>query len=390
MRFIDFDPRQLHRFDLILAALVFGLMLCGVFVIWGVSGAEWAKADFARRQLVRVAIGLAVFFVCCFIDLKTLELGSWVLYVLCLLALGGLLVAGHESGGAMAWYRIGTSTIQPAEFAKIATVLVLASYLASNRDQMRQIGGLIVPGLIVAPPFLLVVLQNDTGTALIFAPVLLVMIYMAGMQKRILGGLFIVLMLGAVIALPNLKDYQLARIAHVMGPRLSRPMFTALNRNPDEILARVQDNRGLSWQSQQTLMTLGSGRVAGKGWGKMTETSMTAMGFLPSKDKDTVFASLGEQFGMIGCLLVILGYALIIWRGARIALNARDMFCSLMVVGLLTVFIVHIIINVGMNVDLLPIIGIPLPFLSYGGSFILALSVMFGLIVNVGMRKFIY
>lgn len=387
MRLLDFDPRQLRRFDIILAGLIFGLMVTGMLVVWGVTGADWAHAYAARHQMLMIAAGALAFLVCCFVDLKTLEWASWIIYLLCL----GLLVAtffvGHSSGGARAWIKIAGFQLQPAEFAKIATVVALAAYLANNRAQIERVSGLIPPALIVALPFLLTIFHNDTGTALVFGPIFLVMIYMAGIPKRMLVAFFILLTLATVIALPNLQNYQLKRISHVLGPRLSRPLIVALKRDPDQILASIKDKSGSGWQSHQTRVALGSGRVFGKGWGQGTQTKMD---WLPSADKDTVFASLAEQFGMFGCLLLAVGYSLIVWRGSRIALNARDMFCSLMVVGLLTIFVIHIIVNIGMNVDLLPIIGIPLPFVSYGGSFLLALSIMFGLIVNVGMRKFIY
>ncbi len=387
MRLIDFDPRHLRRFDIILSVLVFGMMLCGMMVIWGVRGVEWSKAITAHHQLVMIGMGAVVFLVCCFVDLKTLEWAAWGLYVICIGALAALFFIGHSSGGAQAWLKIGSMTIQPAEFAKIVTVIVLASYLANNRERLEHVSGLIGPALIVAPPFILTILHNDTGTALVFAPVFLVMVFMAGVPKRILVGFFVVFFLATLIALPNLQDYQLKRISHVLGPRLSRPLISVLDRDPEKILADVQDRTGSGWQSYQTRVALGSGQIFGKGWRKGTQTQMR---WLPSADKDTVFASLSEQFGMLGCLILAVGYMLIVYRGSRIALNARDMFCSLMVMGLLTIFMVHIIINVGMNVDLLPIIGVPLPFVSYGGSFLIALSIMFGLIVNVGMRKFIY
>ncbi|MCX7014196.1 MAG: FtsW/RodA/SpoVE family cell cycle protein [Candidatus Sumerlaeota bacterium] len=384
MRLFDVSQRHLRRFDLWLALIVFGLSVFGVFLLWGAFGGE-TFVGYARRQLMWIALGGAILAACCFLDLKTVEVISYPLYALCLLLLVGLLFLGHGSGGAHAWYRFGRVQIQPSEFAKILTVIVLASHLSRFRSQLGRPAGLVVPALIVGVPALLTILQNDTGTALVFLPILLTMIYMAGVPKRILGALAIVALLAAVIALPRMHPYQLARISTVLGKRFSDPLMQAIGRNPEDIWRKAES--ASRWHSEQARIALGSGRLFGKGWGKGTQTSLA---LVPRFYTDSIYAPLGEQFGFVGCALLLAAYAFLAVRAARIALDARDMFSSLLVVGLLTIFAAHVLINLGMAVDLLPIIGLPLPFLSYGGSFLLTLFVLFGLILNVGMKKYLY
>ena len=384
MRLFDVNQRQVQRFDLWLALLVVGLSVFGVFLLRGSIGSE-SLMVLARRQLMWIALGAAILVVCCFLDLKTVEVVSYPLYAFCLLLLVGLFFLGHGSGGAHAWYKVGHHQIQPSEFAKILTVVVLASHLSRFRTQLGRVTGLTVPALIVGVPALLTLLQNDTGTAIVFIPIFLTMIYMAGVPKRILGALAIAALLAAVIVLPRMHAYQLARISTVLGRRLSDPLMQAIGRNPEEIW-RLAESKSV-WHGEQARIALGSGRLFGKGWGQGTQTGL---GWVPRFYTDSIFAPLGEQFGFVGCALLLAAYAFIALRGARIALDARDMFSSLLVVGLLTIFVVHVLINLGMAVDLLPIIGLPLPFLSYGGSFLLTLFVLFGLILNVGMKKYLY
>jgi rod shape determining protein RodA len=386
MRLFHVDPSQLRRFDFVLAILVLGLSLCGVLLIWGSGGQEWAESTNARKQLVWLSLGAVVFLLCCFLEIRTLEWASWPLYVLCLLLLVGLFVKGYLSQGALAWYKIGpTIRIQPSEIAKIATVLALAAYLSRGRTEKLDFGGLFTSALIAGAPAALTIMQNDLGTAVMFFPLFLAMVFMAGVRKRVLVGVLAVLLVAAAAALPRVKDYHVERVAQVLGPRLSRPLIVALDRDP----AKIWDRAGAYSELHmlQARVTLGSGQLKGKGWGRGTQTPLR---WLYAHDTDFIYASMGEQFGFMGCAALVFLYAVMVWRGSVIALDARDMFCSLMVVGLLTVFVVHAIVNLGVALGLLPVIGVPLPFLSYGGSFLLTQFAVFGLIVNVGMRQFLY
>ncbi len=306
------------------------------------------------------------------------------MYILSLLLLIGLFFFGVTQNNALSWYDIGPVNFQPSEFAKIATILLLASVFSRGREQPRQ-GPWFAAGFVIAGlPAALTLKQNDTGTALVFAPILLAMLYMAGLRKRFFTGLLIAGLLAGAIALPRLKNYHLGRLYQAAGPQIGAMLVKAANRDLEQIESSLKAS---DYHMKQARITLGSGRLSGKGWGKGTQSSHA---FLAQARNDFIFACLGEQFGMIGCLAVALCFAFLVWRGARAARAARDMFGSLMVVGLLTIFVVHAAVNIGVAVDLLPIIGLPLPFFSYGGTFLVMQMAVFGLIINAGSRRYPY
>ncbi len=369
-----------------MAATVLVLAVAGALIIYGAGGAEGAAAAKVKKQLIIVCLGIIVFLVCCVLDLKTVELGGWLFYGIVLAMLVGLIFLGKIAHGAQSWYLIGPVSVQPSEYAKIAVVLALAAYLCKKQGQLVRLRSLLIPGLIVGAPAGLTLKQNDLGTASIFAPIFLVMLFVAGIRKRALIPLLIAGAICFAAALPHLKSYHLARIAIVLDKRLTGLLMPAIGHDPAKIWKIVEDN-GVAWQRDQTLIALGSGRVLGKGWGAGTQT---ALKWVPLWHNDMVFSGLGEQFGFAGCILILAAYALLTYRSARIALNANDMFGSLLVAGLLTIFVTHIFMNIGMALNMLPIIGLPLPFLSSGGSFLVAMFIVFGLIANVGMKKFLY
>jgi rod shape determining protein RodA len=387
MRIFDFTPSRLGRFDFVLAALTLALALAGALIIYGAGGAEGsAAAAKAQKHSIFICLGVAAFLICCLLDIKTVELGSWPFYGIVLAMLFGLIFLGESSHGARSWYRFGPLSVQPSEYAKIAAVLALASYLGRRPGRIERFRSLLIPLAIAGAPAALTLKQNDLGTASIFAPVFLVMVFAAGIRKRVLIPMLIAGVVCAAAALPHLKPHHLMRIAVVLDKRMTGVVMPAIGHDPAKIWKMVIDNGG-TWQRDQTLIALGSGKVFGKGWGAGTQT---ALDWVPFWYNDMVFSGLGEQFGFAGCMLVLAAYVLLVWRGARIARDSNDLFGALLVTGLLTIFVSHIFMNIGMALNLLPIIGLPLPFLSSGGSFLVSMFIVFGLIANVGMRKFLY
>ena len=221
--------------------------------------------------------------------------------------------------------------------------------------------------LLVAVPTLLILKQPDIGTAALFLPALFIMLFICGARKRVLITLMVLFLAGAGAMYPFLKPYQKQRIAIFLHPGSD-----ALNRGYNIIQAKI---------------ALGSGQLMGKGWKKGTQT---ALQFLPEHHTDFIFSSLGEQFGYLGCMGLLMLYGVLIARGIRIARDAQDFFGCYLVIGLLAIFVIHILVNVGMSVGLLPVTGLTLPFISYGGSSLLTNFLLFGLVVNVGMRKFMF
>jgi rod shape determining protein RodA len=278
-----------------------------------------------------------------------------------------LLVRGMTIKGSASWFTFGKIRMQPSEFTKLAVVIVLAAYFSTRTLRIQRLAHVVVPVLLVAVPTLLILKQPDIGTASLFLPVLFIMLFICGARKRVLITLMVLFLAGASAAYPFLKPYQRERIEVFLHPGSD-----ALNRGYNIIQAKI---------------ALGSGQLTGKGWKQGTQT---ALQFLPEHHTDFIFSSLGEQSGFIGCMGLLVLYGILIARGIGIAREAQDFFGCYLVMGLLSLFVIHILVNIGMSVGLLPVTGLTLPFISYGGSSLLTNFLLFGLIVNVGMRKFMF
>jgi rod shape determining protein RodA len=250
---------------------------------------------------------------------------------------------------------------------KIATVLLLAWWLSDNMGGLRQFWKVIGAIVICAVPSALIFLQPDLGTAMIFIPLLFGMLFVAGVKKRVIALLILGLVLSGVLAFPFLKSYQKARLTSFINP----------DKDPD----------GSGYNIIQARITLGSGRIIGKGWGKGTQT---ALRFLPEHHTDFIYSSLAEQFGLLGCGFVLLAFGLLMQRMFVLLKRCQDEFCYFAGVGCALIIISHVLYNLGMSLGMLPVSGLPLPLLSYGGTFLVVTYFAFGLILNVSMKRYIF
>jgi rod shape determining protein RodA len=366
-QYIQIDRRLLKHFDYSILILITLLSLLGIVVIYGSTHAIPHLQGIAKRQAVWILVGLIAFAVAISFDYRHLDRFAYPLYLISVMLLVVLLVRGMTIKGSASWFTFGRIRMQPSEFAKLAVVIMLASYLSKRTLRIQKFHQVAIPLALVALPTLLILKQPDIGMASIFVTVLFIMLFICGAGKRVLIGLILLLLLGAGAMYPFLKSYQKERIAIFLNPGSD-----ALNRGYNIIQAKI---------------ALGSGRLTGKGWKQGTQT---ALQFLPEHHTDFIFSSLGEQFGIVGCLGLLLLYALLISRGMKIARDAQDFFGCYLVIGLLAVFVIQVLVNVGMSVGLLPVTGLTLPFISYGGSSLVTNFLLFGLITNVGMRKFMF
>jgi rod shape determining protein RodA len=261
----------------------------------------------------------------------------------------------------------GTSVGQPSEFVKIAVVLALARFLCEIRTEFLTAGDILKGSCIVGLPVFLVLLQPDLGSALTFIPVALVGLFLGGLRPKwiVLFAILSVLVLG--LGWYNLKVYQKERIYTFLEPE--------------------RDPLGAGYHSIQSKIAVGSGGLRGKGIG---EGSQTKLGFLPERHTDFIFSVVGEELGFVGAVTILSFYFFIITRSINIALTARDKLGIYIALGAVSVILFHILVNIGMVVGYMPITGIPLPLLSYGGSSILSTFVFLGLIINVRMRRYVY
>ncbi len=351
------------RWALLAAALM--LAITGLATVH--SASSELAVDYLPRQAMWVAIGLLAFFVAMAMDYQTLGKFALPIYLAGLLALTAVLFLGAVRGGARSWFGIGTLGIQPSEFAKLTTALLLARYLAGTNRRYLQLREIAVAGAIVAAPMLLVVLQRDLGSAAMFLPMLVGMLFVAGVRWQVVvAGALIVVMVGALLWSFVMLDYQKERVITFLDP----------GREP----------LGAGYQLRQSKIAVGSGQVAGRGYMQGTQSQLR---FLPARHTDFVFAVLAEEWGFLGVFGVLGLFAFYVFNGVQVALRARDRMGIILVVGLLSSFAFHVLYNTAMVVGLLPITGIPLPFLSYGGSFMLANFVAAGVILGVDLRRYV-
>jgi rod shape determining protein RodA len=351
------------RWGLLVAALL--LSLIGLATIH--SASSELAVDYLPRQLLRVAIGLLACAVAFTIDSQILTKFSIPIYAAALVLLLLVLVIGREAGGARSWLAIGAAQLQPSDFAKLATALVLARYLAGLNRRYLNLRQLLVAAALVLPPVVLVALERDLGGAAMFLPMAAGMLLVAGVRWRmIVGGAIVMMLISAGAWNFLLLDYQRQRVVSFVSPG-AEPL-------------------GAGYQLRQSKIAVGSGQVTGRGYMQGTQSQLR---FLPARHTDFIFAVLAEEWGFLGVGLVLVLYGVYVMNGARVAMRARDRAAILLVVGLLSAFSFHVIYNTAMVVGLLPITGIPLPFLSYGGSFTLANFVATGLILGVDFRRYV-
>ncbi|MCZ6691636.1 MAG: rod shape-determining protein RodA [Planctomycetota bacterium] len=347
------------------------LITLGVIILLGIlflrSAAYHAGTDsyrpYAEVQVTRIAFGFVCFFIAVLIPYDRIGRHAAVLYVTGLALLLAVFVVGREANGSSRWIPLGFIDLQPSEVMKLALIVALARALRF-RDRIQEWRGLLVPFALTFIPMALILKQPDLGTALIFLPILFVMLFAAGARIRHLA---LVAGLG-LAACPlvyffGMKDYQRARITAFINPEDSA--------------------MGAGYQVLQSLTAVGSGGLAGKGWGQGTQTHLQ---FLPERHTDFIFAVIAEEWGFLGAGGLLLLFFILFALSLSIAARTREPTGRLMVIGAVTVLATQVAINTAMTVGLMPITGLTLPFVSFGGSSLVVSLVTMGLILNVGMR----
>ena len=349
------------HWGLLVAALL--LSLAGMATVHSAS-AELAT-DYLPRQALWVVVGLALAAVSMAVDYQVLSKMAAVLYVLGVGALVAILLGGEVGGGARSWIGIGSFGGQPSEFMKPVVALLLARFLATRQRRILRLPEVVVAGVIAGIPMLLVALQPDLGSAAMFVPILGGMLIVAGIGRRtVAAAVAIALILGAGVWTFGMQEYQRERIISFVSPG--------------------SDPLGAGYQVRQSKIAVGSGALLGRGYMQGTQSQLR---FLPARHTDFVFAVLAEDWGFLGVALILALYAIFYFSAAKVAMRARDRTGILLVVGLMSVFSFHVLYNAAMVVGLVPITGIPMPFLSYGGSFTLANFIGTGLILGVDLRR---
>ncbi|MBI5832370.1 MAG: rod shape-determining protein RodA [Armatimonadetes bacterium] len=363
---VIFDWRRVDWLLLICVLLLVAMALPTVYsagLVGDNTAAAWALV---KRQALWLLVGLGALALVNSLDYHHYaHLARWLLGA-ALLLLVAVLIFGTEINGAKAWFRFGPVALQPSELAKIATLLTLADFLGGRGQGPLSGADILHSGGILALPICLIMLQPDLGTSLTFIAMWLAMLAWAGARARHLAAIVLagLLLFALMWHFGVLADYQKNRITVLFNPGV--------------------DPRGVGYNMTQSLIAVGSGGLTGQGWLQGTQTHLR---FLPEGQTDFIFAVFCEEWGLLGAAALLGCYLGLFWRIWGTLCSADSEFGRLLVTGCGAVLLFHVLLNVGMVVGLVPITGLPLPFVSYGGSNLLTSLVLVGIVINVGLRR---
>jgi rod shape determining protein RodA len=386
------------RIDKLQLFALFGLMLLGVAFVYSATmvsesfrALPWYSQSWIR-QIVWYVIGLGAAIILCLVDYHTLARWAGITFWFSIFLLVAVMIFGTVRGGARRWFDLGFFSLQPSEFAKLAFVLAMANFLSRPPDELRQPLNFWKAIGMMGIPFVLILKEPDLGSALVFIPSGFAMMLVAGVPRRylfrligIVGMLAALILVDILFAPPSwqikLEEYQRHRLLVYFGRDFASPNATPEEKRKARLLQQEK-----SYQGRQALISVGSGGFAGKGW---CQGNQTALGFLPpgAAHNDFIFSVIAEEKGFVGSVTVLTLYGVILFTGLRIAGQARDRLGKVLAAGVVTLLFSHVFINIGMNIRLMPVTGIPLPLLSYGGSSVLCSLIAMGLLQNVHLHR---
>ena len=364
----------IRHLDPLLLLVTLALTAYGALMIYYATKPKQEAADldpaiFLKRQVFFLAAGTIILLLTSMVDYRQLRAFSWLIYGAVLIGLGIVLSPlGEVVQGARRWISLGAFQIQPSELSKIAIILVVAGYLSQRKGAVNTFH-VLVGLVIVAIPCVLIYLEPDLGSMLMLVAIFMLMLIVGGGRVR---HFLLLIALGAaglitVLQLGLLQDYQVSRLTAFLDP------------NPD-----VQSE---AYNLHQSKIAIGSGGMRGNGLDK--ELSQTSLDYVPEQHTDFIFTAVGEQLGFVGSAVLLGLFSFLIWRALRIAAIAADLFGTLVAAGIAAYWSVQLFVNVGMTMGIMPITGIPLPFISYGGSSLLTNFLAVGLLLNIHMRRFL-
>ncbi len=362
----------IRHIDLVLVVSVVCLAAIGLLMVYSSTRQKQAAAgldpqDYLKRQALFIVLGLILMAILAAVDYRVLRDVApviWIAVVFILILV--LTPLGSSSRGAHAWFQFGSINLEPSEASKIGVIVVLAAYLSVHRGELGAPQILTVLGLAGAP-MLLIWRQPDLGTDLVFVAVLMGMLLVAGARPRHIAVLTLLGVVGivGVFQLGILKEYQLERLSAFLDP--------------------AGDPQRSAYNLRQSQIAIAAGGLTGKGPLQGTQTNLS---FVPEQHTDFIFTAVGEELGFVGASTLLVLFGLVLWRTWRTAALAKDQFGQLICVGVIAMLMFQIFENVGMTMGITPITGIPLPFVSYGGSAMLSCFAGIGLVLNVHMRRY--
>ncbi|OGW74598.1 MAG: rod shape-determining protein RodA [Omnitrophica bacterium RBG_13_46_9] len=360
---MGFTRDNSKNFDKIIFFSTLAILFVGVLVLHSASS-RYYHQNIVFRQIIWISVGIMFLFAVLRISYQKILHVSYLLYGLNMFFLVLVLVIGQARGGSHRWINLGAFNFQPSELAKIALIFALSSYLGARKGDVARIGALFGVLCFALPVFILILIEPDLGTALMLVPITFAMLFMAGANMRHLMSV-VFMGLGALPFLWHLlRDYQKQRLLVFINPNI--------------------DPLGSGYTIIQSKIAVGSGGLFGKGWLSGTQNQLN---FLPERHTDFIFSVVGEEWGFLGALILILLYLLIVYRGIKIMQSTPDIYGRLIATGVVTLFSLQVVINIGMTIGFLPVVGITLPLISYGGSSLITTLILIGVLLNIGMRR---
>jgi rod shape determining protein RodA len=372
-RMLAADRSSARRFDLTLGAVALLLSVYGLLMIYSATrkSQEAFGQDpglFLKKQLVFLLLGVLAAVVAAVLDYRLLKLYAPFLYV----GLVFLLVLvqtplGTSAKGAQRSFQVGGFQLSPSLFTRLGLILMLATLLSEVRGEV-SLRHVLRATMVAAVPMLLVFVQPDLGTTIILASILVTLLVVSGAKARYLAVLALVAVIGftGALQLHVIKQYQLNRISAFLDPKA--------------------DTQRAGYNKQQAEIAIGAGGITGRGYLKGTQTNLD---FVPEQHTDFIFTVVGEELGFVGAVLLLGLFGVVLWRTYRIALTAKDAFGTFVAAGIGAMFAIQVFVNIGMTVGIMPITGIPLPFISYGGSALIADLIGIGILESIHLRRYV-
>lgn len=347
---------QILKIDYVLLFLLLLLISLGLFILYSAAGNDIGTV---YRQVVRLSVGMLILLFIAQIPPPVLKMFSPLIYLAGLAALIGVLLFGVEGKGAQRWLDLGLFRIQPAEFMKLAVPMMVAWFFSSRRlpPKLKHV---VVAVAIVCIPMLLIMKQPDLGTALLVTASGLIVVFLSGIRWRLILAALLVVLISAPVLWMNMHSYQKQRVMTFINPE--------------------SDPLGSGYHIIQSKIAIGSGGLYGKGWLNGTQSRLD---FLPERHTDFIFSVFAEEFGWFGAVVLLLLYLLVVLRGLLIAMNARDDYSRLLAGSISLTFFLYLFVNVGMVTGLMPVVGVPLPLVSYGGTSFVTLMLGFGMLMSI-------
>ncbi len=398
------------KYDILTMLLILALVAVGAFAIYSATSVADVDANsFFVRQILWAAIGTFIMITVSFIPLRVINRFTYWFYGFTLLTLLLVYAVGKVGQGAERWLVIGPIHIQPSEFAKLATVLAVSKFLSDQYADINKLRYFLISMGLIFVPFILIARQPDLGTSLVFLALVIPVLFWAGLNWfsiftiltpvltmilsfNFVSFLVLMLTITIILILSGKKPIILVLVflsnifVGIITPYLWGQLRPYQQQRILTFLNPEQDPKGAGYQIIQSQVAIGSGGIWGKGYMNGTQTHLR---FLPAQHTDFIFSVIGEEFGFVGVSVILLLFLLLLIRLIAIAAAIRQSFESTVVIGITTIILFHVIINIGMTIGMAPVTGLPLPFLSYGGSSLMANLIMMGIILNISRIRYI-